>query len=270
MRLLLGTLLVGCGDHDGGPIGPTGGGDDDDSWTGTLPTDTGGGDDGPAPDLSTIGSAEFCIVLFGGLDRVRGPDEGLPLGDIGRTLQAWVRTDNTGEQIAISYGRPSPGQGIQLGTTSGFPMLRVGSSSTGVITGDLFVGDDEWHHLAASWDGRTAVLLVDGAIAGTGALEGATLEGDVVAGNTPTGDLSKPWVGWLDDVKIIFGPRSPDDVAADPEGATVPPDDLLLWWDFEVPEEIQGLGIEVPDLSGQGHDGVTAGLDGTPMFVPCR
>src|SRR5262249_39264625 len=156
----------------------------------------------------------------------RGPDEGLPVGHTGRTLQAWIRTYNPAEQIAVAYGRPSPGQGIQLGTSSGYPILRAGSGSSEIVTGDVFVGDDAWPHLGAAWDGTTAVLLVDGEIAGTGQLSGETLQGDLIAGNTPTGDSTKPWIGWLDDVKIVLGPRTPQEIASDPEALDIDPEDL--------------------------------------------
>jgi Concanavalin A-like lectin/glucanases superfamily len=193
----------------------------------------------------------------------------LPFGTQPRTMQAWVRTDKLIDQVAMSYGRASPGQGFQLTTEDGFPAVRTGWSSTQVVTGNQFIADDEWHHLAASWDGTLAVLMVDGVLVGIGDLPGDTLEGDIVAGNTPTGDLSKSWIGWLDDVKVLKGTRLPEEVIADLDAETVNPGDLTLHWDSEVPEGSEGPGIEIPDMSGNGHDGLSAGLD-TPMFLPCR
>ncbi|MEQ1567326.1 MAG: LamG-like jellyroll fold domain-containing protein [Myxococcota bacterium] len=266
---MLALAWMACSGNEGdGDVDPTNGGTD--TAQGDDDTDTDSGSDLWEPNVTTDGGAETCVILFGQLDRIRGPDEGLPVGDTGRTLQVWVRSDNPAEQIALAYGRASAGQGFQLGTSSGYPLLRVGTSQTAVISGDVFVGDDEWHHLVASWDGNTAVLVVDGQVAGVGALEADTLEGDLMAGNTPTGDGTKPWIGWLDDAKVIKGPRDPVDVADDPEALAVPPDDVLVWWDFEV-DQSYGIGVVVPDLSGHGHDGLSAGLDGTtPLFVPCR
>jgi hypothetical protein len=220
------------------------------------------------PNTNTTGDAEHCVILFGGNDRIRGADEGLPVEDDPRTLQAWIRTRSLDEQVAVSHGRPSPGQGFQLGTVDGLPMARVGSGND-VVVGEIAVADDEWHHLAASFDGRLVVLMVDGEVAGSGDLETWTIEGDVVAGNTPTGDLSKPWVGWLDDVRIFRGARPPDDVAADPDGGAEAERNLELWWDFEQPETA-GLGVTVEDLSGNGHHGTTGGTEGSPSFSPCR
>lgn len=250
------------------------------SGSGTSDTDftPGTGDTGPydpgPPNAQTSGSAETCLLLYGGNDRVRGPDDGdfvtdLPFEDRARTIQAWIRTDKLQEQTAFSYGRPSPGQGLQLATDNGFPILLTGWTSSQMVTGNIFVADDHWHHVVGSWDGTTAFVMVDGVLAGTGALPGSTLEGDVVAGNTPTGDLSKSWIGWVDDAKIIDGTRTIEEVVDDPEALTIDGAKLMLWWDFEVPEGSEGPGVEVPDLSANGHEGLSAGVD-TPQFPRCR
>lgn len=267
-RCLLLALVVACdgsGSSDPPIFTDDGGDDDDDDGTpdsGNTPTD-------PGPNPVTTGSSETCVLLFGGNDRVRGPDEGLPLGNDGRTIQAWVRTTNHQEQIAISYGRPSPDQGFMLGTIDGYVHARAGSGNA-FVPGDIFVADDTWHHLAAAYDGRLTVLTVDGVVAGVGEIAVATLEGDVVAGNTPTGDLTKPWIGWLDDVRVFSGARTPEDVANDLDGNDVEPDSLRLWWDFEIGADSAGPGVIVPDDSGNGHTGTTGGTDGSPAFPLCR
>lgn len=261
------ALVAGCdgSGSSGDPIftdAPVG--DDDDA---TIDTGTPGTDPGPNP--TTTSTNETCVLLYGGNDRVRGPDEGLPLDNDGRTIQAWIRTHNLNEQIAISYGRPSPSQGFMLGTIDGFVHARAGSGNA-FVEGDVFVADDEWHHLAAAYDGRLTVLTVDGVFAGAGEIDVATLEGDVVAGNTPTGDLTKPFVGWLDDVRVFLGARKPDDIASDLDGLEVEPSALRLWWDFEIAAGLDGPGVTVPDLSGNGHDGTTGGADRSPEFPSCR
>lgn len=223
----------------------------------------------PTPHTTTEGGAEQCVVLFGGNDRVRGDDDGFPVGSGARTVQAWIRTHARAEQIAVSYGRPSPGQGFLLGTTDGHPLVRLGAGSQRFEVPDVDLADDDWHLLAASWDGSLVVISVDGVGVGSGRLEGETLEGDVVAGNTPTGDLTAPFYGWLDDVKVLEGIRLRDEIEADPDAVRVDPAKLLLWWDFEGVEGY-GLGLVVPDLSGQGRDGTVGGTADTPRFVPCR
>jgi hypothetical protein len=239
-------------------------GDDDDHPidTGTIGTD-------PFPDATTTSTNEVCVLLYGGNDRVRGPDEGLPLEDDPRTMQAWIRTHDLDEQIAVSYGRPSPNQGFMLGTIDGYAHARAGSGNA-MVQGTVFVADDEWHHVAVAYDGRLTVVIVDGEVAGVGEIDIATLEGDVVAGNTPTGDLTKPFVGWLDDVRIFEGARKPDEISADYDGEDVDPSALVLWWDFELDEGTSGPGVTVPDESGNGHHGTTGGAGASPEFPRCR
>lgn len=259
-------LLLACqGDPDPGADAPTG---TDGASDTAAPIDTGEPLTNPGPNPLTTGGSERCVMLYGGNDRVRGPDEGLPLGSTARTLQIWVRTRYLGEQIALSHGRPSPHQGFQLGLSrGGTPMVRAGLGEERV-EGDVSIADDAWHHLVAAYDGRLVVILVDGEIVATGPLTVDTQEGDLVAGNTPTGDLTAPWVGWLDDARIYYGARPPAEVTADPDGLTIDPTSLLLWWDFEI--DGAGPGLTVPDLSDHGHDGITGGGDDTPEFLPCR
>jgi len=267
---LLTILLVACENGDDGtgteppPVDP------EPTDGGPTTVDTGAPTGTPAPNPTTSGGAEQCVLLFGGNDRVRGPDEGLPLGYAARTLQAWIRTNSELDQIAVSYGRPSPDQGFMLGTSGGYAVVRTGVGGEYVL-GETWIADDEWHHVAASWDGRTGVVTVDGVPDGVGDLMADTLEGDVVAGNTPTGDLTQPWIGWLDDVRVFGFARWSDDIASDPDGEQVDPSELLLWWDFEVEDvNATGPGVAIPDLSGNGHDGTTGGDEGTPLFPACR
>lgn len=272
MRLhLLGlsVLLAACGsDSDGdAPSDDTddpsdGHGNDTDGVDTDRPTN-------PMPNPETTGDSEMCVLLFGGNDRIRGPDEGFPVLDAPRTLQAWIRTAYTGEQIAVSYGRPSPQQGFLLGTVDGYALVRAGSGTQRVV-GSVFVADDKWHHLAASFDGVTVVLLVDGETDEVERLHVESLEGDFVAGNTPTGDLTAPWIGWLDDIRLFDHNRTVEEVGADLDGLSVDPGALLLHWDFELDPESMGLGLMVPDASGHGNVGETGGSEATPLFLPCR
>jgi hypothetical protein len=273
-------LFAGCSDNPS-DNGDNGDDDDDDDDTTDVGTDT----DTDLPvgtgvNTSTTGSSQQCLLLFGGADRVVGQDIYLPEGTEAREMHVWVRTRSVNrEMVAFSYGRPSTQQGLFLGTTvGGFPMLRAGLG-TNQILGTTNIADDEWHHLVATWEGVLAAILVDGVVDAFGELEADTLEGDAVAGNAPTGDLTTPWIGWVDDVKVFEGAREPQDVAADPDGELIPAEQLKLHWDFEVdtgPDD-GGVGFTVPDLAvhppecvAPCQDGISAGTDETPRFPACR
>jgi hypothetical protein len=264
--LVLGTFAAACGeDVDQGGGGEADPADTDGTtWTPpTYPNPT-----GPSPDDPD--GAETCAILYGGADRIKGDDLWLPEGTEPREIQVWIRTESPREQVAFSYGRASSQQGMLLGTTDGgLPMIRAGMG-TDQLVGETPINDDEWHHLVATWDGANAAIVVDGDLAMYGPLQGDTLEGDAIAGNAPSPDLTTPWVGWVDDVRVFAGHREPTDIAADPEGVTLPAEDLKLWWDFEVDQDEHGIGVAVPDLSGFGNDGTSLGTPDTPEFPPCR
>lgn len=266
---LCGFVLASCsGGKDGtAPIPTDAGGTDTDTGADTS-TDTGGLTLPPSPNEFTSGGAERCLLLHGGSDRVVGNDVGLPFDDEARTLQAWIRTNYDGQQVAAAYGRGSAGQGYVIGVTDG--RAFVGLAGTDKIIGSTFVSDDAWHHIAGAWDGTTAAIVVDGASDGGGQLSGSTLAGNTTVGNYAEGsNQHDPWIGWVDDVKIFHGARPPHEVAADLDGLNIA-DDLLLWYDFEVSGDPSGNGVTVEDLSGNGNDGLTVGQNEHPSFPACR
>jgi len=252
------ALVVGCGSDSGG-------GDDDDTalpltTVDTAATSTGDDDDDDdAVDLSRDGT---CLRVGGGQDRVRAIDAVVPTGRDPRTVQAWVRTDSaSGEQVAVGMGLAAPELGFYLGTADGYAMAS--SAGLPVADPDHFVADGRWHHLLATFADDEVTLWVDGERGVRTELVSDTADGEVVAGGTPTGQ-SKPWDGWLDDVKIYSRQRTDADILADLDGDEQA---LALWWDFEVRGE--GAGITVPDASGGGAEGVTGGTDESPAFRSC-
>jgi hypothetical protein len=269
-------LLAACGDSSTTPDG-----DDDDDDGSPYDTDT---DTFVPPqtgvNTATTGGAQRCMITFGGSERVIGQDIYLPEGTEAREMHVWVRTRAVNhEMVAFSYGRASTQQGLFLGTTvGGFPMLRAGLGQNEII-GTTNIADDQWHHLVATWQGGLAAIVLDDHTDAFGNLEADTLEGDAVAGNAPTGDLTVPWIGWIDDVKVYEGAREPEEIATDPEGTLVPAEQLKLWWDFEVGEDNEdgGPGITVPDRAvhpveciAPCQDGVSLGDDQGPTFPACR
>ena len=257
--LLLWGLATGCGGGDGG-------GDDDDDVptadTALSTVDTGTGSTSTVrdsgPDIQRDGT---CLKVAGGTDRVRSTEATLPQGGEPRTLQVWVRTEATGEQVALSHGLAAPELGLYLGTSGGYAMASSGGLP--VVDPDLFVADGRWHLLVATFEDDLVTLWVDGVRGVRAELVSDTSDGEVVAGGTPSGQ-SLPWSGWLDDARIYRRVRTDADLATNPEGDDV---GLALWWDFEVRGE--GAGVVVPDVSGGGGDAVTGGSDGTPAFRPC-
>ena len=236
------------------------------------PTDTGNTTDpSGGPNLSTDSTNQRCLLLYGQTDRMSAGGDYLPVGTTSRTLQAWVRTNQDNEQVAVSYGRGSVGQGFTIGVArGGFPFVDNNGSTR--IEGDTRIDDDEWHHLVGMWDGSTGYLVVDGVLEEFGALPGDTQSGGITVGNRTEASVERdPWIGWIDDVKLFTATRDVDDIALDPDGEDLEASRLKVWYDFEnVGTDEEGPGVEVDDLSGNGHTGTTAGTGNRPQFPFCR
>lgn len=223
----------------------------------------------PLPNTQTDSTGQRCLLLFGGSDRVKASDVGFPFNNAARTMQAWVRTDWDGDQVAVSYGRGSLRQGYTLGIVKG--SFYVDANGTQRVSSSAGYDDDEWHHVAAVFDGSNAALLIDGELDGFGALDVQTASGGFNVGNLPEASPEHhPWVGWIDDVRVFGIARDPKDVATDFDGESESSADLLAWFDFEVVGDVEGQGVAITDLSGNGHDGETAGIDDHPKFPFCR
>ena len=148
------------------------------------------------------------------------------------TIEFWMRSPGTGpgQDLIIdkSHGqggakgwffqsRPSVGLvDFGLGNGSGFPLITS--------TTDLF--DDEWHHLAGTYDGNTIEFFVDGISQGT--TVGGTFSDNglpIRMGNTAT--ISRYFRGQLDEVRIS------DAVLAPSEFLLSGPSTTMGYWRFE-------------------------------------
>lgn len=247
---------------DGTTNNPGGTGGD----TGFYYTTTGGP---PAPNPLTDSTNQRCLLLYGGTDRAKSRDLGFPFKQEARTMQGWVRTNWDGEQVAMSYGKGSVRQGFTLGVVDG--VVFADANGDDRLTSTQRIDDDEWHHVAASYDGTFMAIVIDGELDGFGRVDVRTESGGFNIGNLPEASPERhPWIGWIDDVKVFDFARSPDDIDADLDGEKVDDKELLRWYDFEVVGDVSGPNIVIEDLSGNGEDAETAGLDDHPEFPFCR
>jgi len=260
--------LVGCGPEHGNHA------DDGGPGLGTAAQTPGGGTTGPpspldGPNLSTDGSSEQCVLLFGETDRIVGSDDFLPFDARPRTVQAWIRTnDPFSDQIIAGYGRGAAGRGFLIGVDNGRAWVSVAGSTR--VIGSTDVADDEWHHIAGGWDGDQSAIMVDGLVEGNGNFAGDTIAGNFTVGNSPESGVEfLPFIGWVDDVKVFDIARDPAEVAADSDGI-LSPEHLVLHWDFEVGPDASGIGVVVEDSSVNNNVGIAAGVSGHPQFPACR
>ncbi len=154
------------------------------------------------------------------------------------TLAAWILPARIGkEQPVFSKRSPVPGardRYLELALDS-FGRLSLAlpndAGFAGRISSPRPLAAGRWVHVAASFDGGTGVLYVDGERAGEGRLDPFEAQPGMVflgARPDPAGKRSRfvqPFVGSIDDLRVYRGALAPQEVAVlarrEPEG---PPD----------------------------------------------
>ncbi len=174
------------------------------------------------------------------------------------TIEFWMRSPGTGagQDLIIdkSHGtdgstgwffQSRPGVGIVdfgMGNGATFPLVSS--------TSDLF--DDEWHHLAGTYDGNTIEFFVDGVSQGT--IVAGTYSDNaspVRMGNTAS--ISRYFKGHLDEVRISDAVLLPSDFLFVPPSPTT-----IAYWRFEE-GTADSPATTLLDLSGNANTGTPSG-----------
>jgi len=196
-----------------------------DETSGTLVSDSSGN----GLDTQTVGGASWMPGLIGGgLDL----DEGLhghaasphdPLHDVAQlTIAAWVNVDELENWDGIlTKGVGVSPYSLALGSPLGkFKFQANQGGGGGGVGGGIFAstGDlttDQWHHVAATFDGQEVRLYLDGALDSVhptpGMVLGATASDLTLGADFPGGDEYLD--GTLDDVRLYDGALSAGDIA---------------------------------------------------------
>jgi hypothetical protein len=181
---LLALALSAC---DDGVIGPTPPGDPGNPMTGS-----GNDDECPAPIASHA-------LAFDGVDDHVTLGAAPQLGLTTLTIETWVRRDGAGTTYGTGVGGlqmvPIAGKGrgendgsnLDCNYSFGFWGEVLGAdfedAATGLnhpVTGRRAIPIGEWHHVAATYDGTTWRLYVDGALDGAAATGGAEPRADSI------------------------------------------------------------------------------------------
>jgi hypothetical protein len=93
------------------------------------------------------------------------------------TVQGWIKAV-PGQLGVLWDGRGSTGVGLVLfvNSTDGKPYLYCNPPNSS-IAGPNSIADGNWHYIAGTYDGSTASLYIDGALAASGAMSGVTYGG---------------------------------------------------------------------------------------------
>ena len=148
---------------------------------------------------------------FNGVDEFAANNPNLPLGSEPRTLTAWFRTSaRDGAHVIANWGTPNVGQRFGLLVDGG--RVKLVGEFQDIMTTDVFA-DGRWHHAAATYDGSTAVLYVDGKPEVSGRLQLDTRGDRLVVGNAPSAHSPEYWIGEIDDVAVHDRVLAPRDIA---------------------------------------------------------
>ncbi len=218
----------------------------------------------------TYGVTNFALQFDGVDDRVQigqgGGMDGLTQG----TIELWVRwngvqpTDSTyGQHGAVFSRNGSNGRQAILALDNSNPALAHVTwspfNTTRALTGQRFVGDGVWHHVAVTFAPGAQRLYLDGVLEASGTQNG-------VLGTDPSGYVSLANLGntatfarcTLDEVRVWSMARN--DIAYNmrrPLDSATP--GLIGYWRLD-----EGTGVIAHDVTGHGYDGT---LFNGPLWV---
>jgi hypothetical protein len=222
MATSLFLLAAGCE----GEIGP-----------GAMPED-GVGDPVPGAEDTCTATASHALA-FDGVDDglTMGPAPQLGLSEL--TIETWIRRDGPGSAMSTGVGGLSlvpiagKGRGENDGDNHdcnyafGFWGEVLGAdfedAATGLnhpVTGRTAIPAGEWHHVAATYDGTTWRLYVDGALDGEAATGGAAPRADSIqhfgvgTAFNSMGAAAGRLHGAIDELRVWSHARSESDLAA--------------------------------------------------------
>jgi len=176
-----------------------------------------------------LGPTRTSTGKFGGALSFDGVDDRVDLGTMdipagsGLTLSVWARADDfaasDGRLISKATGTAANDHLWMLSTYNGQALrlrLKVGGSTTTLISAPGAIVAGEWTHVAATYDGATLRLYKDATEIAMTALTGVPDTDPAVPvalGNQPQGGQS--FDGLIDEVRIYDRALSPAEIQAD-------------------------------------------------------
>ena len=161
-----------------------------------------------------------AVWNFGGssdkADRIRGPAKRLPTGRKPGSISLWfVRPKGVSDKVLFVYGRMNQGQarGLWLVSENRLCFYFWGHPKDLHVDIRGGISAETWHHVAATYDGKTARLYYDGAQIGETAVAIDTgAAGTFHIGANLKAD-GRDFIGLIDDV-AVYDRALPDDQIA--------------------------------------------------------
>jgi hypothetical protein len=168
------------------------------------------------------------------------------------TIEAWAKAQATG-----IYG----GEIVSNGNNYGLRILPDGNVRFFIHTGNLIwknydttgvnIKNNAWHHVAATKDGTTVNIYIDGVLSKSFASTepiSYTLGKDIVVGRNGAGDNNFNLTGSVDELRIWNVVRSASAIQANRLSEIAAQPNLTYYWRFN-----DNIGTNAADVSGGGH-----------------
>ncbi len=186
------------------------------------------------------GEVGYAVELDGDNDCIEC--ENVTVGGYELTLVAWVRFDEAeGYEVILSRARDQGYQAVfwELGTLADDDerivtfSLRTQWSVRTIVADDTPLVPNQWHMVAAVYDGTHMSLYLNGQLVSQRSKSGALTQGnntELWLGRRPGGDGDYAWDGWLDEVTIFSTVLTQTDIQELYE-RRVPAIEVVQWHD---------------------------------------
>jgi len=220
----------------------------------TAADSSGNGNDGTLINMTgnewTTGMVDGALAFDGDNDAITGIGD-CPTGNF--TVAGWAK-DTGGGGWKVFY---SAEQEIWFGVDSGATpaiWLDCGGNGNGAQTAAGTWTLNTWHHIAATWDGTTVHIYLDGVDMGitTFGTPENPLAVAAVIGAWSGNPNDENWFGTLDDVRLYNRALSADEIAA-----LAVKGGFVGWWKLD-----ESSGTNASDSSGNGNDGTLTNMAG--------
>lgn len=174
---------------------------------------------------TAAGQFGSALVFDGIDDMVSVPDSAsLDLSD-GMTLQAWVFPTTTNAKQPALWKEASGGLAYALLVSEGGarPSVRINVDGERSLSGASALPLNSWSHLAATYDGLTLRLFVNGMQVGERAVTGSILTSQSPLGIGSTTSRREAFRGRLDNIRIYNRALTPLELQADMNGPALAP-----------------------------------------------
>ncbi len=144
---------------------------------------------------------EYSFNFDGANDDLNIGTSSAPTGNFTISCWAYSTGQGTNADNALYYGDGLT-TFIAINTTGNYVQTYIGGASGGAKTANSTITQNQWHHIAVTWDGSNTKIYIDGddkSLTGNGA--GNPVSATTYIGGKPSGDTNQ-FKGYLDEVAI--------------------------------------------------------------------